>query len=294
VTSGTSPPLPHSTHNFCSHRHFQAGDTERLSLYMYPRPRSRSLVIRSASSVSLRIVALPAADAASRVNGERSSRLHECGFGLVHPARFKNISSYSEIWPRVSSVVGSTPLQTSQSVRQLPRRGPAVLRASTATTRASVVPASPSVTVSVRRAKTLTGAVPKARVCPGSPRCLFTESFPPGLPEPRKIAPTCTALDTPVPDTEQGARCTEHVAAFLCHERDHRAQRSICARMRITTHHIQCSWAALSGSQPTPDFHVNDQAGNAFSARWRSYQGRRRILCLWGVNSRRRMPSYVP
>ena len=71
-------------------------------------------------------------------------------------------------------------------------------------------------------------------------------------------------------------------------------QRSICARMRITTHHIQCSWAALSGSQPTLDFHVNDQVGNAFSARWRSYQGRRRILCLWGVNSRRRMPSYVP
>ena len=34
-----------------------------------PRPRSRSLVVRSVSSVSLRIVALPAADAASRVNG---------------------------------------------------------------------------------------------------------------------------------------------------------------------------------------------------------------------------------
>ena len=268
MTSGTSPPLPHSTHNFCSHRHFQAGDTERLSLLHVP-PAEITF-------------SLPAADAASRVNGERSSRLHECGFGLVHPARFKNISSYSEIWPRVSSVVGSTPLQISQSVRQLPRRGPAVLRASTATTRASVVPASPSVTVSVRR-------VTRKNLNRDS-----TESFPPGLPEPRKIAPTCTALDTPVPDTEQGARCTEHVAAFLCHERDHRAQRSICARMRITTHHIQCSWAALSGSQPTPDFPVNDQLGNAFSARWRSYQGRRRILCLWGVNSRRRMPSYVP
>ena len=269
MTSGTSPPLPHSTHNFCSHRHFQAGDTERLSLLHVP-PAEITF-------------SLPAADAASRVNGERSSRLHECGFGswcTLH--RFKNISSYSEIWPRVSSVVGSTPLQISQSVRQLPRRGPAVLRASTATTRASVVPASPSVTVSVRR-------VTRKNLNRDS-----TESFPPGLPEPRKIAPTCTALDTPVPDTEQGARCTEHVAAFLCHERDHRAQRSICARMRITTHHIQCSWAALSGSQPTPDFHVNDQVGNAFSARWRSYQGRRRILCLWGVNSRRRMPSYVP
>jgi hypothetical protein len=46
---------------------FRTGDTGRLSLF--PRPRSRSLVIPSASSVSLRIVALPAADAASRVNG---------------------------------------------------------------------------------------------------------------------------------------------------------------------------------------------------------------------------------
>jgi len=219
---------------------------------------------------------------ASTVNGLPGSTSVVSAWCRVQGAFRQMCSSYSEIWPRVSSVVGSTPLQISQSVRQLPRRGPAVLRASTATTRASVVPASPSVTVSVRR-------VTRKNLNRDS-----TESFPPGLPEPRKIAPTCTALDTPVPDTEQGARCTEHVAAFLCHERDHRAQRSICARMRITTHHIQCSWAALSGSQPTLDFHVNDQVGNAFPARWRSYQGRRRILCLWGVNSRRRMPSYVP
>ena len=49
--------------------------SERLSMFLTtcsPRPRSLSLVIPSASSVSLQIIALPAADAASRVNGPTS------------------------------------------------------------------------------------------------------------------------------------------------------------------------------------------------------------------------------
>ena len=56
----------------------------RLSLHCSPRTRSRSLVIRSASSVSLRIVALPAADAASRVNGPTYA--HAGGRGDTFPS----------------------------------------------------------------------------------------------------------------------------------------------------------------------------------------------------------------
>jgi hypothetical protein len=70
--SATSPLLPQFTHFFLATSLFRTGDTGWLSLF--PRPRSRSLVIPSASSVSLRIVALPAADAASRVNGPTFGR----------------------------------------------------------------------------------------------------------------------------------------------------------------------------------------------------------------------------
>jgi hypothetical protein len=50
--SATSPLLPQFTHFFLAPSLFRTGDTGRLSLF--PRPRSRSLVIPSASTSTLR------------------------------------------------------------------------------------------------------------------------------------------------------------------------------------------------------------------------------------------------